>query len=106
MQTICLLLSQRARALFFTFTFTLLALTPVRGQEAKPPDLAGQAPTAEMLPGKGPAQKGERFDRVWTQRRAEFRANKEASRGALVFLGDSITQGWGDPQKYFPKYHC
>lgn len=59
-----------------------------------------------MLPGKGPAQKGDWFDKVWTQRRAEFRANKAASHGALVFLGDSITQGWGDPQKYFPEYRC
>lgn len=67
---------------------------------------AGRAPTAEMLPGKGPAQKGDWFDKVWTQRRAEFKANKVASRGAVVFLGDSITQGWGDPGRYFPQYHC
>lgn len=65
-----------------------------------------KAPTAAMLPGKGPAQKGDWFDEVWGQRRAEFRKNAAADKGALVFLGDSITQGWGDPGKYFPQYRC
>ena len=85
---------------------TLLASSCAHVEPARIPEQPGKAPTAEMLPGKGPAQKGEWFDKVWTQRRAEFRANKVASKGALVFLGDSITQGWGDPHKYFPEYRC
>lgn len=100
------LLSRSRRAPAFTFALFLLALPGAHGQGVRPPEPAGKAPTAEMLPGKGPAQKGDWFDKVWTQRRAEFRANKAASKGALVFLGDSITQGWGDPQKYFPEYRC
>ena len=69
-----------------------VALPALQGQEAKLPEAAGKAPTADLLPGKGPAQKGDWFDKVWTQRRAEFRANKAASKGALVFLGDASKQ--------------
>jgi lysophospholipase L1-like esterase len=67
---------------------------------------AGKAPTDAMLPGKGPAQQGAWFDEVWTQRRAAFRKSAAADRGAVVFLGDSITQGWGEVGEHFPKYHC
>ena len=49
--------------------------------------MLSKARTAEMLPGKGPAQ-GDWLDKVWRQCRAEFRANKASSRGMLVFLGD------------------
>lgn len=65
-----------------------------------------KAPTHEMLPGKGPAQRGDWFDQVWSERRATFRATKAADRGGVVFLGDSITQGWGEVGRHFPKYHC
>jgi lysophospholipase L1-like esterase len=66
----------------------------------------GKSPTDAMLPGRGPAQKGDWFDQVWTQRRAEFRKSATADQGAVVFLGDSITQGWSDLAAQFPKYHC
>ncbi len=65
-----------------------------------------KAPPAGVLPGKGPVQKGDWFDKVWGERRAEFRKNAVMDQGAIVFLGDSITQGWGDPGKHFPKYRC
>ena len=65
-----------------------------------------KAPTAAMLPGKGPVQQGDWFDAVWGERRAEFRKHAAADSGAVVFLGDSITQGWGEPGKYFPRYRC
>ncbi len=65
-----------------------------------------KAPTAALLPGKGPVQQGDWFDVVWGERRAEFRRRAPVDAGAVVFLGDSITQGWGDPGKHFPKYRC
>ena len=65
-----------------------------------------KAPLAGVLPGKGPVQKGDWFDKVWGERRADFRKNAAVDQGAIVFLGDSITQGWGDPGKHFPKYRC
>jgi lysophospholipase L1-like esterase len=90
----------------------LAALVLITGLTA-PPELFAQAstveskaPTHEMLPGKGPAQRGDWFDQVWSERRTAFQATKAADRGAVVFLGDSITQGWGEVGRHFPKYHC
>jgi lysophospholipase L1-like esterase len=33
---------------------------------------------------------------VWRERRSAWAATREADRGAVVFLGDSITQGWNE----------
>lgn len=81
------------------------ALVAVDAQEVRSPQPGvDRAPTGEMLPGKGPVQKGDWFDKVWAQRRAEFRARREVDRGAIVFLGDSITQGWGDLSRRFSQW--
>ena len=65
-----------------------------------------KAPTAEMLPGKGPAQSGDWFDQAWRERRTEFDRRAASEHGALIFLGDSITQGWGEVAQHFPKFKC
>jgi lysophospholipase L1-like esterase len=36
------------------------------------------------------------FDRLWQERRTAFADGAARDQGALVFFGDSITQGWGD----------
>lgn len=76
-------------------------------QEARPfqPGV-DRAPTAEMLPGRGPVQQGDWFDKVWSQRRAEFRKRRDVDRGAIVFLGDSITQGWTDLVQRLAPWKC
>lgn len=48
------------------------------------------------LPGAGPFRRADWFERLWNERRAHFAARLQQDRGAIVFLGDSITQGWGD----------
>lgn len=48
------------------------------------------------LPGAGPLRRADWFRRLWNERRSTFADRVEQDRGALVFLGDSITQGWGD----------
>jgi len=83
----------------------VVALAAAAVTERRTSDL-GKAPTHELFPGQGPAQAGDWFDLVWTARKAEFAANKVASKGGIVFLGDSITQGWGDPGQRFPGYRC
>ncbi|MCA9065423.1 MAG: DUF1080 domain-containing protein [Planctomycetaceae bacterium] len=50
----------------------------------------------EGLPGHGPIRRYDWFTRLWEQRRTEFAARCEREQNAVVFLGDSITQGWGD----------
>ena len=52
--------------------------------------------TDDGLPGAGPIRRYEWFTNLWIKRREAFAANAEASHGAVVFLGDSITQGWSD----------
>ncbi|MFM8584375.1 MAG: hypothetical protein ACKOFW_23190, partial [Planctomycetaceae bacterium] len=55
------------------------------------------------LAGEGPIRRYDWFRDLWNQRRGAWAKRLEADRGAVVFLGDSITQGWGDDfSKRFP----
>jgi lysophospholipase L1-like esterase len=47
------------------------------------------------LPGAGPVRRYEWFQNLWRERRSAWAATVGPDRGAVVFLGDSITQGWG-----------
>ena len=57
--------------------------------------------TNDGLAGEGPIRRQDWFRNIWNTRRTKF-ANQTDKQGALVFLGDSITQGWGDIDKAFP----
>ena len=50
----------------------------------------------EGVPGVGPIRREDWFQQLWRDRRAKFAEQKAAQQQALVFFGDSITQGWGD----------
>jgi lysophospholipase L1-like esterase len=63
--------------------------------EEKPASLAIPA-TDDGLPGAGPIRRQDWFQKTWTNRRGEFAKHVAEEQGALVFLGDSITQGWGN----------
>lgn len=52
--------------------------------------------TDDGLPGTGPIRRAEWFRNLWATRRAQWAAHHEQDKNAVVFLGDSITQGWGD----------
>jgi lysophospholipase L1-like esterase len=52
--------------------------------------------TDEGLAGAGPIRRYDWFQNLWKTRRAQFAAQAAEQQGAIVFLGDSITQGWGD----------
>jgi len=52
--------------------------------------------TDDGLPGAGPIRRGDWFRKTWRERRSAFAKQAERDRAAVVFLGDSITQGWGD----------
>lgn len=55
------------------------------------------------LPGAGPIRRYDWFQSLWKQRRSEWATKVEQDQKAVVFLGDSITQGWGDDfQGRFP----
>ncbi len=63
---------------------------------AAPADAFTLPATDEGLPGVGPIRRFDWFQRVWRERRTMWAARREQDRGAVVFLGDSITQGWKD----------
>jgi lysophospholipase L1-like esterase len=52
--------------------------------------------TDDGLPGAGPIRRADWFTKLWTQKRTGWAKRVQQDQGALVFLGDSITQGWGD----------
>lgn len=57
------------------------------------------------LPGAGTIRRMEWFQNLWIARRTSWAASLAADQGAVVFLGDSITQGWGEGlAAAFPKY--
>jgi lysophospholipase L1-like esterase len=52
--------------------------------------------TDDGLPGAGPIRRYDWFRKLWAERRSAWAQRVEQDRNAVVFLGDSITQGWGD----------
>ncbi|MCR9292136.1 MAG: GDSL-type esterase/lipase family protein [bacterium] len=48
------------------------------------------------LPGVGPIRRYDWFRNLWLARRSQWAESVEQDQQAVVFLGDSITQGWGD----------
>jgi lysophospholipase L1-like esterase len=62
---------------------------------AEPPSFEIPA-TDEGLPGAGPIRRYDWFSNLWKQRRTEWSKHADQDQSAVVFLGDSITQGWGD----------
>jgi hypothetical protein len=52
--------------------------------------------TDEGLPGTGTIRRYGWFQKLWLRKREAWAVSVAADQNALVFLGDSITQGWGD----------
>ncbi len=88
----------------FSFVLAVFVLAGfvgvLRAQEtstADPPSTTYVLPaTDDGLPGAGPIRRAGWFERLWTKRRSQFAADAPQQSGAIVFLGDSITQGWQD----------
>lgn len=77
----------------FLLPFLLLSgCVSVDGPSAKFPLPA----TNGNHPGAGPVTQGLWFQRLWSERRQAFARAARQDRGAVIFLGDSITHGWGD----------
>jgi len=70
---------------------------------AAPADSRFQLPaTDDGLPGAGALRRGDWFKKIWAERRTAWASEVQRDQGAIVFLGDSITQGWGDVVSSFP----
>jgi lysophospholipase L1-like esterase len=67
------------------------------------PDDASQFPSLDKLPGKVPPRVWNRLGQVWASDHARWKATASNDVGAVVFLGDSITEGWRTLAQDFPK---
>ena len=77
-----------------------------RGQAAVPfGKIAGPfaQPPSGICPGDGPMQSGLWFRELWKGRREQWSKDKQNDGGAVVFFGDSITQGWNSLAQDFPN---
>jgi lysophospholipase L1-like esterase len=60
-------------------------------------------PPSNQCPGAGPMQSGIWFRSLWQGRREQWSKDKEQDQNAVVFFGDSITQGWKSLVQDFPN---
>jgi lysophospholipase L1-like esterase len=80
--------------------FALGASMAAAAQEAAPakPEVRDHfaiPATDDGLPGAGPIRRYEWFQNLWRERRSAWAQRVDQDQHAVVFLGDSITQGWG-----------
>ena len=92
---------KRTHRLAFTLIFCLFLLpsehaVPQNAAVSEPAVRSSLPSTDESVPGVGPIRREDWFQNLWRDRRAAFAEQKAAQEHALVFFGDSITQGWGD----------
>jgi lysophospholipase L1-like esterase len=79
---------------------SLLAACTTAPRPSTPP-IAGtsrfEIPATDAgLPGTGPIRRQDWFRKTWIERRSAWAGRVQQDQHALVFLGDSITQGWND----------
>ncbi|MEN8783410.1 MAG: GDSL-type esterase/lipase family protein [Akkermansiaceae bacterium] len=75
----------------FFVVLPLSSVTALEPVEVIPPD--------SEIAGEGPVRRYDWFRNLWKSKRTAWAKEVEIKQGALVFLGDSITQGWGDDLK-------
>ncbi len=64
---------------------------------AKNLDSKFEIPATDVgLAGAGPIRRADWFRNLWVQRRSAWSKQVQQDQKSVVFLGDSITQGWGD----------
>jgi len=81
------------------FAALLLVPDPGRAQKAAATSPLAIPKNDEGLPGAGPIRRYDWFEKLWLAKRTGWAERVLADQGAVVFLGDSITQGWGNDFK-------
>lgn len=84
---------------FAGFVMSLAVLSRVAAQDtsvATPESSVALPATDDGLDGVGPIRRYDWFQKLWLKKRSDWAQRTEQDQGALVFLGDSITQGWGE----------
>ncbi|MDB4439784.1 GDSL-type esterase/lipase family protein [Planctomicrobium sp.] len=96
----------RNKTRFALFLFSLLGMPlfsstgmPLCAQDADQSKSIELPATDDGLPGAGPIRRYDWFKNLWNQRRGDWKNSIEKDQKSVVFLGDSITQGWGNDFK-------
>ena len=71
-------------------------VAPAQDNSVGTPSNLNLPETDDGLAGDGPIRRYPWFKNLWKKRRTTFATNAASQQGAVVFLGDSITQGWKD----------
>jgi lysophospholipase L1-like esterase len=86
------------------------AAAPARAQTTNNPAVApdsaadvSQFPSLDKLPGKVPPTVWSGLARAWSGAHARWQATASNEVGTVVFLGDSITEGWRTLARDFPN---
>jgi len=78
-------------ALLLALPLALFAADPGPAEHYALPTVAAEA----SLPGEGPLRRYDGYVNRWNSVRPQWAKDIAKDQGAIVFLGDSITQGWG-----------
>ena len=97
MQSLTALRPSIALLMLFTVadSFAQTATAPSAAKPSQSP-MIGLPESDEGLTDAGPIRRGDWFRSIWNDRRQMFARRSQQDQGAVVFFGDSITQGWGD----------
>ncbi|MCA9194269.1 MAG: DUF1080 domain-containing protein [Planctomycetales bacterium] len=79
--------------------FTIFESQQVCAQDAVVTTEFALPSSDDGLPGVGPIRRYPWFQNLWNSRRTAWASQQATQQGTIVFLGDSITQGWGDDFK-------
>ena len=89
------MLNNLARFTLFVLFVSLIGETIPSSAHAKEAVHLSIPAVDDGLPGSGPIRRYKWFRDLWQKKRAAWAKQIEQDQGAVVFLGDSITQGWG-----------
>jgi len=78
------------------FCFCILMLQGIDSFAAENTSRFAIPATDEGLPGAGPIRRYEWFQNLWQNRRESWAETIEQDQGAVIFLGDSIMEGWDE----------
>ena len=73
----------------------LLTCVPSAVAQTNPDASVAIPATDDGLPGTGPIRRYPWFQNLWLNKRSKWADEIAQDQGAVVFFGDSITQGWG-----------
>jgi lysophospholipase L1-like esterase len=81
----------------------LLAVAVAIPARAQTSNDVSQFPSLDQLPGKAPSHVWSGLPGVWARDHAKWKGTASNDAGSVVFLGDSITEGWSTLARDFPN---